>query len=79
MKAWRRFGDSSPHGPHRIFVYAAEWVSGTWIWYTGCNGCDWEPWTTYTWPDGTRRWGRPHWDLALALGIAHLREECKHV
>lgn len=82
MKAWHRTGDVSPRGPHRISVYAVQWEENppTWAWYTGCNGCTWEPDTRYTWPDGSRLWARPNWDAAFALGVAHLREAaCKHV
>jgi hypothetical protein len=69
-------------GPHKVYVYAADWgrfSAPRWLWYAACKGCDWEPATTYLWPDGTDRWGRPNWDAAFALGVAHLRQECQHV
>lgn len=70
---------------HKIKVYATPRVimapdsyrSG-WGWYAICD-CGWDIPTRYTWTDGVDRWARPHWDAAFALGVAHLRQECKHV
>jgi hypothetical protein len=59
---------------HKIKIYAAPRFlpGGGYRWYTGCR-CGWEPGTGYPWPDGTVRFGRPNWDAAFALGVAHQR------
>ena len=58
---------------HKISVYGVWWNGATRrvLWYVHCKGCDWEPDTKTVWPDGAERFGRPTWDAAFALGVAH--------
>lgn len=66
---------------HKIKVYGVNWrhPRRLVLWYVSCT-CDWEPRTLWLWPDGERRWGRPTWDTAFALGVAHqknVKEACE--
>lgn len=61
---------------HKIVIDAMRGHGeSTWRWYTECR-CGWKPSTR---DPVTHFYGRPTWDAAFALGVAHLRQECKHV
>lgn len=63
--------------PHRIRIYSAMMARDWRLWYVTCK-CGWQIGDSAR---AERRglWGRRTWDAALAIGVAHLRQECKHV
>ena len=64
---------------HKLKIYSIVGHSGVHrLWYTDCQGCDWQVTVPYNHDNGKTLWGRPSFDLALAVGLAHLRQECKH-
>jgi hypothetical protein len=59
---------------HKIRIYSIGFPIRR-LWYVSCQGCAWEPNTSYRHADGIVRYGRPNLDTALALGVAHQKEE----
>ena len=63
---------------HRVKIYSTKyWTSrgNTYLWYTLCAACQWEPSTLiYNEKLGSSRFGAPSQDVALARGVAHLKE-----
>jgi hypothetical protein len=54
---------------HKIKVYSSIGVFSR-LWYAYCS-CGWEFETQHQYPSGRSRWGRPSWEAAFALGVAH--------
>lgn len=62
---------------HKIKIDATRnWSRPGWRWYVEC-ACE-QPVIRTKDPD-TNFFGRSTWDAAFALGLAHLRQECRHV
>lgn len=60
---------------HKIRVGAQQGFSFGILWYVDCS-CGWEPKFAALHPvAGQRYFGRSTWDAALAVGIAHQKQQ----
>lgn len=60
---------------HKITIYSVAPCGprSPRLWYANCS-CGWEFETRHNYGAFTR-WGRPSWDAAFALGVAHQKQQ----